>query len=57
MADWGATRSVGKVGGIPGGSAQLEILPREGYVVAVVSNFDRIATSVAFHIRELLTDL
>lgn len=49
-------RVVGHGGGFPGISAQLDIYLDQGYTLAVLSNYDGGATSVARKVRELLRE-
>jgi hypothetical protein len=45
---------VGHSGGFPGINANLDIFLDRGYVVAVLSNYDRGASPVAEKIRQLM---
>jgi hypothetical protein len=45
---------VGHSGGFPGINANLDIFVDSGYVVAVMTNYDRAASPIARKIRKLL---
>jgi CubicO group peptidase (beta-lactamase class C family) len=46
---------VGHSGGFRGINANLDIFLNKGYIVAVLSNYDRAASSIAEKVRQLLT--
>jgi CubicO group peptidase (beta-lactamase class C family) len=46
---------VGHSGGFRGINANLDIFLDKGYIVAVLSNYDRVASSIAEKVRQLLT--
>lgn len=55
---FGNVLAVGHSGGAPGVSTQFTIYPESGYVVIVLSNFDRSsARNVSAHIQEILVDV
>jgi hypothetical protein len=43
---------VGHGGGFPGISASFSVYPDDGYVVAVLSNYDMVARTVADRLRD-----
>ncbi len=52
-----AGKVVGHGGGFPGLSANLDIFLENGYIVAVMSNYDRAASPMARRIRSLIVNL
>ncbi len=54
VSDGPAGKVVGHSGGFPGLNGNLDVFPESGYVVAVLSNYDRGANPLAEHVKGMI---